>query len=55
MRTKYNGNDQVHTASGVGINISHISRLVISTPSRDLVLKNILHVPEADKNLLFVH
>jgi hypothetical protein len=37
------------------MNISHIEHSIISTPSRDLVLKNILHVPDATKNMLFVH
>jgi hypothetical protein len=45
VRNKYNGNDQVTTASGSGMNISHIGHSSISTPSRDLILKNILHVP----------
>jgi hypothetical protein len=55
VRTKYNGAYQVHTASDAGMNISHIGHSIISTHVRDLVLKNILHVPEAGKNLLSVH
>jgi hypothetical protein len=55
VRHKYNGTDQVNTVSGLGMNISHIGNSVISTPHRDLILKNILHVPQATKNLLFVH
>jgi hypothetical protein len=55
VRTKYNGAYQVHTASGAGMNISHIEHSIISTHVCDLVLKNILHVPEAGKNLLSVH
>jgi hypothetical protein len=55
VRNKYNSTDQVHTANRSGMNISHIGHSVISTPSRDHVLKNILHVPEATKNLLSVH
>jgi hypothetical protein len=39
MRTKYNGNDQVLMASGAGMNIAHIGRLVISTPTVTLFLK----------------
>jgi hypothetical protein len=31
--------------------INHIGQSVLHTPSRDLVLKNILHVPQASKNL----
>jgi hypothetical protein len=37
------------------MNICHIGHLVISTPTKDLILKDILHVPEASKNLLAVH
>jgi hypothetical protein len=55
MRNKYNGVDQVHTASDSGMSIRHIGYSVIPTPSHDLVLKNILHVPDATKNLLSVH
>jgi hypothetical protein len=55
MRNKYNGVDQVHTMSGSGLNICHISHSVISTPTKYLGLKDILHVPQAAKNLLYVH
>jgi hypothetical protein len=54
-RIKYNGNFQVHIVNGSGLSIRHIGHSIISTPSRDLVLKDILHVPEAAKNLLSVH
>jgi hypothetical protein len=37
------------------MNISHIRHSVIPTPNRNLTLKNILHIPEADKSLLFIH
>jgi hypothetical protein len=52
VRNKYNGNDQVHTTSGSGRNISHS---IISPPSCDLILRNILQVPQDVKNLLFIH
>ena len=35
--------------------IRHIGHSAIHTPSRNLVLKNILHIPEAAKNLISVH
>jgi histone deacetylase 1/2 len=54
-REKYNGGDQIHTASGAGMTISHVGQSTIVTPSRDLYLKNILHVPKAKKNLVSVH
>jgi histone deacetylase 1/2 len=51
MRDKYSGGDQVHTASGAGMDINQIGHSTLHTPSRDLVLKNILHVPQATKSL----
>jgi hypothetical protein len=45
----------VHTASGSGMPICHIGHTTIHTHNRDLVLKNILHVPSSSKNLLSVH
>jgi hypothetical protein len=52
VRDRYNGNDQIHTASGSGMDIHHIGHSVIHTPSHDLHLNNILHVPNATKSLL---
>jgi histone deacetylase 1/2 len=55
VHNKYNGRDRVHTADGNGMHISHIGHSVLPTPSSPLHLKNILHVPSASKNLLFIH
>jgi hypothetical protein len=55
VREKYKGNDQIHTASGAGMKISHIGHIVVPTSSRNLYLKNVLHVPDAAKNLVSVH
>lgn len=44
-RDKYTDNDQVHTASGAGMRISQIGHSTIRTPSRDLILNNVLYVP----------
>jgi histone deacetylase 1/2 len=52
VRDRYNGNEQIHTASGSGMDIHHIGNSVIHTPTHDLHLKNILHVPQATKNLI---
>jgi len=35
--------------------ISHVGHSTIATPSRNLKLNNILHVPKAAKNLVYVH
>jgi hypothetical protein len=50
---KYKANDQVHTANGAGMKIEHIGRSILQTPMRNLILKNVLHVPHATKNLVY--
>jgi hypothetical protein len=55
MREKYHGNDQIHTASGSGMEIKHVGPTTVLTQSRILHLNNVLHVPEAAKNLVSVH
>lgn len=45
--------DQVHTASSAGMEISHIGHSIVKTPSRDIHLHNILHVPKANKNSFY--
>jgi hypothetical protein len=55
MRNKYHGVDQVHTTSASHMNFFHVGHSAISTTIKDLVLKNVLHVPEAAKNLFSVH
>jgi hypothetical protein len=52
---KYNGSEQVHTASGSCMSISHVGHTTIHTPNHDLILKDILHVPSSSKNLVSVH
>jgi histone deacetylase 1/2 len=52
VRDRYNGNERIHTVSGSAMDIHHIGHSVIHTPSHDLHLKNILHVPEATKSLV---
>lgn len=42
----------MHTASGAGMKIKHIGHSIISTPNRNLHLKNILYVPSSTKNLI---
>ena len=55
VREKYKGNDQIHAANGAGMEIKHIGHSVVSTPSRNLYLNNILHVPRVTKNLISAH
>ena len=55
IHDKYNGRDQVHAANGTGMEISNIGHTTLHTPSKDIYLKNILHVPSASKSLAYVH
>jgi hypothetical protein len=54
-REKYGGADQVHAANGSGMPIRHIGQSSIRTHELNLILRNILHVPAASKNLVSVH
>jgi hypothetical protein len=45
----------VHTASGLDMLIRHIGQSTIHSCNRNLILKDILHVPTASKNLVYVH
>lgn len=51
VREKYKGPEQIHTANGAGMRIKHIGHALVHTP-RTLHLKNVLHVPQATKNLV---
>jgi hypothetical protein len=55
VHDKYKGNEQVHMTSGAGMNISHLGHSIVKTPHWNLMLRNILYVPEANKNLASVH
>jgi hypothetical protein len=55
MKEPYNGNDQIYTASDLGMHIKHIGKFVIPTPYRDLDLHRVLYVPHASKNLASIH
>ena len=54
-RDKYHGGDQVHTASGSGMEIQNIGHGILRSPTSKLHLRNILHVPSAHKDLLSVN
>jgi histone deacetylase 1/2 len=54
MKEQYHGSDNVHTANGAGMRITHIGQSFISTPSHPLHLKDVLHVPSVTRNLLSV-
>ena len=52
VRDRYNGDEQVHTASGQGMEICHIGHTSLYTPDRPIHLNNILHVHDASKSLV---
>jgi hypothetical protein len=51
IRDKYGGHDQVHSASGTGMRISYIRSSILHTPTSNIHLDKILHVPQASKSL----
>jgi hypothetical protein len=51
----YGDHDQVHTANGSGMAIQHIGQSMVTNPSRQILLKNVLHVPQATKSIASVH
>jgi histone deacetylase 1/2 len=55
IRDRYHGGDQVHTASGTGMEINHIGHNVLHSLSNKLHLHNVLHVPKANKSLVSVN
>jgi hypothetical protein len=55
MKENYGGQDQVHTTNGAGMMIKHIGQSTIFTPTRHIFLNNVLHVPQATRNLASVH
>jgi hypothetical protein len=42
-------------ADGSGMHITHVGNYIIPTPSHDIHLKQVLHVPHTSKNLVSIH
>jgi hypothetical protein len=55
MHDPYTGHNQVHAANGSDMDITHIGTSIIPTTTHPLTLNNVLHVPSAHKNLIFIH
>jgi hypothetical protein len=53
MKENYSGQDQAHATNDTGMTIKHIGHSTVSTPYRHILLKNVLHVPQATHNLVF--
>jgi hypothetical protein len=54
VKNKYQGGDQVHIASGIGMNINYIGHTTFPTPKHSILLKDILYVPRTKKNLVSI-
>ena len=52
---KYAVNELVRTASGVGMEISHIGHSIFCPPTHEIHRNNLLHVPKASKNLISIN
>ena len=52
VRDRYYSNEQINTVNGAGMDIRHVGQSIIHTPTHDLHLKNILHVPNAAMSLV---
>jgi hypothetical protein len=53
---RYHGNDNVQVGNGAGLRIEHIGHSSINTStSKNLALRNVLHVPHITKNLISIH
>jgi hypothetical protein len=55
IRDKYTDHEQVHTANGAGMEISHVGQSTLHSPHSQIHLNNILHVPTSNKSLVSVH
>jgi hypothetical protein len=55
MHDCYNGSDQIRVANGAGMDIVHIGKSILPSPSHSLHLNRVLHVPHAHKQLISIH
>jgi hypothetical protein len=53
VHDKYHGSEQVHAANGIGMEIANVGHSFLHSPN--LHLRNILHVPQAHKNLCSIN
>jgi hypothetical protein len=55
VRDKYHGAEQVHVVNRSSMEIAHDGHSTLHSPTSKIHLKNILHVPQANKNIVSVH
>jgi hypothetical protein len=51
VHDRYKGGDQIQTASGAGMEVSHIGHSVIKIPYRNLYLRKVLYASQDKRNL----
>jgi hypothetical protein len=54
-KEKCTGKEKIQTTSGSGMGIDYIGNSILHTPTRDLYLNKVLHVPSTHKNLVSIH
>jgi histone deacetylase 1/2 len=55
VRDKYSGGEHVHAANIFGMEIKHVGHSTLHSPTSNIHLNHILHVPQAHKSLLSVN
>uniref|UniRef100_A0A0D3A0M8 Retrovirus-related Pol polyprotein from transposon TNT 1-94-like beta-barrel domain-containing protein n=1 Tax=Brassica oleracea var. oleracea TaxID=109376 RepID=A0A0D3A0M8_BRAOL len=55
LHQPYNGGEEVMTADGTGMPITHTGSALLPTPHRSLTLNDVLYVPNVTKNLISVY
>jgi hypothetical protein len=51
---EYTGNEQIRVGNGQGLDIIHFGLASLPTAKKNFSLKSLLHVPDIQKNLIFV-
>jgi hypothetical protein len=54
-KEKYTGKEKIQTASGSSMGIDYIGNSILHTPTHDLCLNKVLHIPITQKNLVSIH
>lgn len=54
LHSPYDGRDELHQTDGSGLSISHVGSGTISLPSTEFHISNVLCVPSAKTNLIYV-
>jgi hypothetical protein len=55
VHEKYMGLEQIHAVNGGGMHIIHVGHSTLHTPTCNLLLKNVLRIPNSQKNHVSIH